>query len=380
MNWSTSTKSKTRKTTSSGRESKRQTISVSTQLLVMNVTFLNKQGRVTVECREGETLLQAGLRQGVPLPYACGAGVCSTCVARAKPGTVNNNWLQAPGGQNLNTAKGECLLCQCEPVADCEILVPGKAVLNENSGESPQHQCGQLGNLVEVAPGVATFELALDQPINFLAGQYLLLRLPAMEGYRPYSMTSFSAHAQKPTFVIKCLPTGSFSKVLFNGSFKTVRVDVFGPMGKAIFDPNEGRDLACMVGGSGIAGIMSILHQARAIGYFFDHKLTMVFGVRQPKDFFFLDALKEIQESAPANIDIHLAVSELSDANQMPVELSGLPVWSGFVHEVAERVMGQDLLGRLGFLGGPPAMLTGALRLLLSAGVPVDDIRYDKFG
>jgi len=25
-------------------------------------------------------------------------------------------------------------------------------------------------------------------------------------------------------------------------------------------------------------------------------------------------------------------------------------------------------------------MLTGALRLLLSAGVPVDDIRYDKFG
>lgn len=346
----------------------------------MNVTFLNKQGRVTVECREGETLLQAGLRQGVPLPYACGAGVCSTCVARAKPGTVNNNWLQAPGAQNLNTVKGECLLCQCVPVADCEILVPGKVALTGNSGESPQHQSGQLGNLVEVAPGVATFELELDQPISFLAGQYLLLRLPAMEGYRPYSMTSFSTHSQKPTFVIKCVPAGSFSEVLFNGSFKTVRVDVFGPMGKAIFDPTEGRDLACMVGGSGIAGIMSVLRQARDIGYFSDHNVTMVFGVRNPEDFFFLNELKEIQESAPANIDIHLAVSELSDSNKMPVALGGLPVWSGFVHEVAERVMGQDLLGRLGFLGGPPAMLTGALRLLLGAGVPVDDIRYDKFG
>jgi len=346
----------------------------------MNVTFLNKQGRVTVECRKGETLLQAGLRQGVPLPYACGAGVCSTCVARAKPGTVDNNWSQAPGAQNLNAVKGECLLCQCVPIADCEILVPGKAVLTENSNESPQHQSGQLGNLVEVAPGVATFELELDEPISFLAGQYLLLRLPEMEGYRPYSMTSFSTYAQKPTFVIKCVPSGSFSEALFNGSFKTVRADVFGPMGKATFDPAEGRDLACMVGGSGIAGIMSVLRQARHIGYFSDHKLTMIFGVRNPGDFFFLNELKEIQECAPANIDIHLAVSELSDSSQMPLELGGLPVWRGFVHEVAERVMGQNLLGRLGFLGGPPAMLTGALRLLLGAGVPVDDIRYDKFG
>ena len=346
----------------------------------MNVTFLNKQGRVNVECREGETLLQAGLRHGVPLPYSCGAGVCSTCIARSKPGTVTSMWPEAPGAQNLNSAKGECLLCQCVPVSNCEILVPGKVVLTENSGMSPQHQFGQLVNVEEVAPSVATFELELDQSITFLAGQYLLLRLPAMEGYRPYSMTSFSVYSQNPTFVIKCVPGGQFSETLFNDNFKAAWVDVFGPMGKATFDPTEERDLTCMVGGSGIAGIMSILRQSRDINYFSEHKLTMVFGVRKPEDFFFLDELRDIKESVPANINIHLAVSDSSDLNSVPAELSGLPIWRGFVHEVAERVMGKDLSGRLGLLGGPPAMLDGSLRLLLSAGVPVHDIRYDKFG
>jgi toluene monooxygenase electron transfer component len=151
-------------------------------------------------------------------------------------------------------------------------------------------------------------------------------------------------------------------------------------MGKATFDPAEERDLTCMVGGSGIAGIMSILRQSRDINYFSEHKLTMVFGVRKPEDFFFLDELREIQESVPANINIHLAVSDSSDSNSVPAELAGLPIWRGFVHEVAERVMAKDLSGRLGLLGGPPAMLDGSLRLLLSAGVPVHDIRYDKFG
>jgi ferredoxin len=105
-----------------------------------NVTFLNKQGRVTVECQEEQTLLQAGLRQGVPLPYGCGAGVCSTCVARARPGTVRDGWPEAPGAKNLKREKGECLLCQSTVLADCEILVPGKLVLSFNDSPAKMRE------------------------------------------------------------------------------------------------------------------------------------------------------------------------------------------------------------------------------------------------
>ena len=153
---------------------------------------------------------------------------------------------------------------------------------------------------------VATFQLELDKPIDFIAGQYLLLRLPGMEGYRPYSMTSFDANTRQAKFVIKRFPGGRFSEALFAGGAAEYRVDVFGPMGLATFDPGENRDLVCLVGGSGIAGIMSILSQAASLDYFKKHRLTIVFGVRRLEDFFFIEELKVVQKSAPEHIQIHL--------------------------------------------------------------------------
>ena len=345
------------------------------------VTFLNKQGRVAVDCQEGETLLQAGLRQGVPLPYGCGAGVCSTCVARARPGTVEAGWADAPGAENLKHDKGECLLCQSLVTDDCEILVPGKIDLAQTLADTPAHYRGRLHDVAVVAPDVATFQLSLEGQADYTAGQYFLIRLEGMQGYRPYSMTDFQSQAQTLNFVIKRIQNGKFSDEIFSAGAPEAKVDVFGPMGLATFDPSdpqESRDLVCLVGGSGIAGIMSVLDRAVSVNHFKNHRLFMVFGVRRSEDFFFLDELRRIKESAPDNVSIHLAVSE--EGSEKVDALSDFPLHQGFVHEVAERLGDGVFENRLAFLGGPPAMLTGSLALLLGARVPVSDIRYDRFG
>lgn len=346
------------------------------------VTFLNKQGRVAVDCQEGETLLQAGLRQGVPLPYGCGAGVCSTCVARARPGTVENAWAEAPGAENLKRDKGECLLCQSLVTDDCEILVPGKIDLAQTLAETPAHHSARLHDVALVAPDVATFQLSLEGQADYTAGQYFLVRLEGMQGYRPYSMTDFQREAQRLNFVIKRIPNGKFSDEIFANGVSEAKVDIFGPMGLATFDPSdpkESRDLVCLVGGSGIAGIMSVLDRAISVNHFENHRLFMVFGVRRREDFFFLDELKRIKESAPDNVSIHLAVSE-EEASEELDDYCDFPLHHGFVHDVAERLGDGMFDNRLAFLGGPPAMLTGSLALLLGAGLPVTDIRYDRFG
>jgi len=345
------------------------------------VTFLNKQGRVAVDCQEGETLLQAGLRQGVPLPYGCGAGVCSTCVARARPGTVEAGWADAPGAENLKHDKGECLLCQSLVTDDCEILVPGKIDLAQTLADTPAHYRARLHDVAVVAPDVATFQLSLEGQADYTAGQYFLIRLEGMQGYRPYSMTDFQREAQTLNFVIKRIQNGRFSDEIFSAGAPEAKVDVFGPMGLATFDPSdpqESRDLVCLVGGSGIAGIMSVLDRAVSVNHFKNHRLFMVFGVRRSEDFFFLDELRRIKESAPDNVSIHLAVSE--EGSEKVDALSDFPLHQGFVHEVAERLGDGVFENRLAFLGGPPAMLTGSLALLLGARVPVSDIRYDRFG
>jgi toluene monooxygenase electron transfer component len=180
--------------------------------------------------------------------------------------------------------------------------------------------------------------------------------------------------------VIKRFPGGRFSEALFAGGAAEYRVDVFGPMGLATFDPGENRDLICLVGGSGIAGIMSILSQAASLDYFKKHRLTIVFGVRRLEDFFFIEELKVVQKSAPEHIQINLAISDFQAGGSVDSQVHGFALHHGFVHEVAEQLNGNVFSERLAFLGGPPAMLTGSLALLLGVGTPVADIRYDKFG
>jgi ring-1,2-phenylacetyl-CoA epoxidase subunit PaaE len=63
---------------------------------------------------EGETILDAALKQGADLPYACKGGVCTTCRAKLTEGKVEMevNW----GLEADEVAKGFILTCQSHPV------------------------------------------------------------------------------------------------------------------------------------------------------------------------------------------------------------------------------------------------------------------------
>ncbi|HEX6333314.1 MAG TPA: 1,2-phenylacetyl-CoA epoxidase subunit PaaE [Flavisolibacter sp.] len=65
---------------------------------------------------EGQSILDAALKQGADLPYACKGGVCTTCKARLMDGEVKMdvNWGLEPD----EVAKGFILTCQSHPVTD----------------------------------------------------------------------------------------------------------------------------------------------------------------------------------------------------------------------------------------------------------------------
>ncbi|MEO8441978.1 MAG: 2Fe-2S iron-sulfur cluster-binding protein [Betaproteobacteria bacterium] len=331
------------------------------------------------EAAPGSRMLYAGLAAGIHLPYECGTGTCGTCKAKIVTGDVEDVWPQA-GGRKFLKQPGEVLLCQCVAKTDCSLEVANFVYTMDPGACTPAFGRGTLENARTLTPDVAAFSLALDTACDFDAGQFVVVQVPGVAGYRGYSMVNFDRAARRLDFVIKKKPGGGASEWLFNGKIEGQQVDWFGPLGAATFYPNLGKNILCIAGGSGIASMLSILSRARQEHYFDQHTGDVFFGVRTYADAFYLDELEEVVREFPARLRVTIALSDEEVSTQARAAHPALAFDRGLVHEVAATHMQGKYQNVRAYLAGPPPAVDGAIRmLLLQAKLTADNIRYDKF-
>jgi CDP-4-dehydro-6-deoxyglucose reductase len=87
--------------------------------MTYTVTIPSRGQRFIVEV--GESILEAGLRQGIKLPFGCHSGVCGACISRIIEGRIDY-----PGGQPLalpeeEAGLGKGLCCVGCPASDLVI-------------------------------------------------------------------------------------------------------------------------------------------------------------------------------------------------------------------------------------------------------------------
>ena len=344
----------------------------------MKIVVTARNGARDFECDPGEKILLAGLRSGVELPYECATGTCGTCKARLTSGRAESAWPEAPGRKYFK-AEGDLLTCQSVARGDCALDI-GPLKTREPDTSMPRAMGGVVQRFRRLTHDVAAFDVEIDAPLDFAAGQFALLTVPGIPGARAYSMVNFDRGAERLSFVVKKKPGGGVSEWLFAGGVEDARLGLVAPLGRATFHPDVKRHVLCVAGGSGIAGMMSILSRACGAEHFAGWDGHVFFGVRTARDGFFLDELQAFRSRFPARLAVTVALSDEDVPDALAAAYPGFAFARGFVHAVAGEAMKGRYADVRAWVAGPPPMVDASLRLLLrEARLAPADIRYDKF-
>jgi toluene monooxygenase electron transfer component len=331
------------------------------------------------DAEPGEKILFAGLRASIDLPYECATGTCGTCKARLVEGSTDDAWPEASGKKYLKGA-GEFLMCQCAAKADVVAEVASFVYATEPGACPAIHVPGVVAATRRLTRDVLAFDVELDRALDFDAGQFMAVAAPGVAGFRGYSMVNFARQARRLEFVVKRKPGGGVSDWLFGDAAAGARLKLFGPLGKATFHPSLAKNVLCIAGGSGIAGMMSILARAHEERHFAQFRGDIFFGVRTMADAFYLDELARFQRDFPERLSITVALSDEDVPAAAGEQFPALRFERGLVHEVAKRSMQGNYQNVRAYLAGPPPAVDAAIRvLLLEARLTADNIRYDKF-
>lgn len=326
-------------------------------------------------------VLFEGLSSGVDLPYECGSGTCGTCKAKLVKGELADAWPQAPGRKYLKQPD-EFLMCQCAPKSDLVVEVGTFVHPTDPAVCIPKTLKGHIATAKMLTHDVVLLDVDLERAMPFDAGQYALVQAPGIPGFRGWSMVNFEAQPRQLRFVVKKKPGGAVSDWLFAPSahLQGSEVQIFGPLGHATFHPSVAKNLLCIAGGSGIAGMLSIVSRAVQDRYFEKFDGDVFFGVRTMRDAFFLQEFAQLCQAAGSRLKVTMAFSDEDVSPEFAALHPHIQFDRGFVHEVAKRHMQGRFDNLRAYIAGPPPAVDQSIRfLLLEARVPADQIKYDKF-
>lgn len=325
-------------------------------------------GSQKITTTPGETILQAGIREGVRLPHNCRVGGCAECKCKLTRGKVKELTESAYVLSAEEMDQGYILACQSVPKTDIAIEVPRL----ETGG--PGHEIKKLSGKVisheRLTHDTIRLQIALPEALKYTSGQYAQLSMPGqIDQSRAYSFATSASEASKSgtlSFFIRAVPGGEMSNHVQHKSVMGSTVDIEGPYGNFYLRESD-EPLLCVAGGSGLAPLKSLLEDALEKQDI--RPVTFLFGARTQADLYCLDDIARISNAWPTRFTF---IPVLSDEPEQS-DWQGL---RGFVTDAIEgRISGNEKV----YMCGPPPMIDATEAALQTFSMRPTQIYYDKF-
>jgi len=318
------------------------------------------------QVEEGESVLDAALRQSVTLPYGCRGGGCGACKGQLLEGTISYPD-GLPGGLSEDDHnKGYALFCQAEPNSD--LVIKSKEVLATNEIQVKILPC-RVYEKVQLNHDVILIKLLLPKTerLQFFAGQYINFLLKNGK-HRSFSLANAQHDDEFIELHIRHVPDGKFTGEVFDEMKEKDMLRIEGPFGNFYLRENSDRPIILMAGGTGFAPVKGMIEHVLKVGL--ERPIHLYWGVRAKEDLY----MDELAQSWTKQNPLIRYTPVLSD----PKEEDNWTGRTGFVHAAIMEDY-PDLSQYEIYGSGPPVMVYAGRDEFVKNNLDLDHYFSDAF-
>ena len=315
----------------------------------------------------GDTLLAAGVQQGIALPYGCKDGACGSCKCRLISGTV----LHGPHQEKALSAQEESqgFVLTCCAMAQSDLVLESLQVTALNAF-AVKKMPTRLTSIQKKSADVLVLQLQLPANENFQyhAGQYIDILL--RDGTRrSYSIANAPQNGQGIELHVRHMPGGKFTDHAFGTLQEKEILRIEGPYGSFFLREDSTKPIVLLASGTGFAPIKALLEHMQKQAT--QRPVYFYWGGKRPADLY-MHAW--VQEQCHAMPNLHY-VPVLSNA-QVQDQWQGR---TGLVH-LAVLEDFPDLSGYQVYACGAPIVVESAHKdFCLQGNLPTEEFFSDAF-
>ena len=231
-----------------------------------------------------------------------------------------------------------------------------------------------------LAPSVGHYQFVRDdgQPLDFVPGQFIQVHFRYADGTpakRSYSLATIHDHALGPgeavEIAVSYVPGGA-ATALFEGLPEGGHVEASGPFGRFCLMPGDRNARYLLIAtGTGVTPYRSMLPQLRSLMAERGVEVVLLQGARTPAELLYGDEFRAFADAHPGFRYVPCLSRELPPDPHPDVR-------HGYVQQHL-GAFAPDAAHDIAYLCGNPDMVDACFEALMGFGLPVPQIRREKY-
>jgi len=228
----------------------------------MTHTVKLKSGKYSFQADDYESILDAAIREGVPLNYGCSNGNCGMCKAKIVSGATTQIRAHDFVIRDADKIQGHALMCSTSCQGDVVIDADVVASASDIPAQELRIKVRKIDRVSDDLV-IITMQVPRTVRLRFIAGQYVRIYDDQQRSHE-YAIASCPCDEKRIEFHVRKLEDDAFSSMVFNHLSIGDWLNIQGPYGDFVIDDAKESPIVMIAFDTGFAAIKSLLEHVTA--------------------------------------------------------------------------------------------------------------------